>query len=225
MPWWWVSALGALGRWAGLGWQWHHPVWHPQLPSSLGGSELLSSISFHLRKAQVSRVFQVHMTLWARKTSQTMQSVWDDAGGCKVPLKREEMTRAMAEGRWHYRDNWAFAHRHIFVQAVESPISTLMFMVQTDPKWILDGESWNKHISQNLFFNSSANFSFFCVQFASYSAWIQFLSMKWLALLQAHAFVYISISGVLGPEHICYCKMTPVFFLEKLTGSLITCWF
>lgn len=162
MPWWWVSALEALGHWAGLGWQWHHPVWHPQLPSSLGGSKLLSSISFHLRKAQVSRVFQVHMTLWARKTSQTMQSVWDDAGGCKVLLKREEMTRAMAEGRWHYRDNWAFAHRHIFVQAVESPISTLTFMVQTDPRWILDGESWNKHISQNLFFNSSANFSDFC---------------------------------------------------------------
>lgn len=28
--------------------------------------------------------------------------------------------RAMAEGRWHYRDNREFAHKHIFAQAVES---------------------------------------------------------------------------------------------------------
>lgn len=105
-----------MGHRAGLGWQWHHPVQHPQLPSSPGGSELLSSISFHLRKAQVSRVFQVHMTLWAGKTSQTMQCMWDDAG------EREEMAWAMAEGRWRYRDNWAFTHTDILLGLLRVPL-------------------------------------------------------------------------------------------------------
>lgn len=50
----------------------------------------------------------------------TMQGVWDDVGVCKMLCKREEMTQAMAEGRWHYRDNREFVHRHIFAQAVES---------------------------------------------------------------------------------------------------------